>query len=154
MEEKPLFVLRPHLVVAVIPMILGSLFVGVITGVLFGLFLRSFLIGLIGFIIMGFGSFLFGFLNLKARKYVFYKDKAEFYEGFLNIIKRTVRYEKVTDSVLVKTVWDRLFGTGTIRLVTAGHEMIGRTSVGGGIVIQYIDNPDEVYSKLEKLLKI
>ena len=87
-------------------------------------------------------------MNLRARRYLFFKNKAEFYEGFLNIVQRTVSYQKVTDCVLTKSVWDRMFGTGTIRLVTAGHE--GR--VGGGIAIQFVENPNQVYKEVQKLL--
>ena len=49
-----------------------------------------------------------------------------------------------------KSVWDRMFGTGTIRLVTAGHE----GKIGGGIGIQYVENPNQVYREVQKLLGI
>lgn len=87
-------------------------------------------------------------MNLNATRYLFYKNKAEFYEGFLNTIQKTVQYDRVTDCVLTKSVLDRIFGTGSIRLITAGH---GDSS--SGIWIAYIKNPDEVYQKVQALLK-
>ena len=156
-DEKPLFTLKPDLTVAIIPMIFNRIifffFIGVIawayqivvkTGTIYTLIIMAFLYLL---------SLFFSIMNLRARKYIFFEDRAEFYEGFLNIVQRTVRYTKVTDHVLYKTVWDRIFGTGTIKLVTAGHETVGRYSTGSGVVIQYVRHPDEVYKKLEALLK-
>lgn len=85
-------------------------------------------------------------MNLKARRYVFFKEKAEFYEGFLNIIFHSVEYRKITDCILTKTVWDRMFGTGTISLLTAGHLL-------GGITMQFVEHPDEIYTQIQELLK-
>jgi len=159
MEQQPLFVLKPKLSVAIIPTI--------ILGIIVGIFLSFYITPLI-FLTAGVGTGLavalaiiaivtglflfFRMMNLRARRYLFYKTKAEFYEGFLNIVQRTVAYQKVTDCIMTKSVWDRMFGTGTIRLVTAGHENMGRYTVGGGIAIQYIENPNQVYQEVQKLL--
>src|SRR3989338_93397 len=157
MEEKPLFELRPQIAVAIIPLVIGSIISGAIIGLLAGFYARSVTLGIIVFLVLIGITFFFRFMNLKARKYIFYKDRAEFYEGFLNIVRRNVRYQKVTDCVLVRTVWDRIFGTGTIRLVTAGHEggasYYGRHSPGGGAAIQYIEHPEETFKKVDSLLK-
>ena len=91
----------------------------------------------------------------RARNYLFYKEKAEFYEGFLNIVQRTVQYDKVTDCILTRTVWDRLFGTGTIRLITAGHvaaPAYGAYGISGGIALQYLEHSEQIYHKLQTLL--
>ena len=154
-SEKLLFELRPQMAVAIIPIIIGALITSTIFGVGVGLFTKQLIYGLLVFFIIGFFSIFFRLMNLRARRYLFYENKAEFYEGFINIIQRTVRYTKVTDCVLIRTLWDRMFGTGTIRLVTAGHDggYNNRTSVGGGIVIQYINNPDQNYKIVEELLR-
>ncbi len=159
-SEKLLFTLKPSLPVAIIPAVLWSLIAAVFVSFFVGTWLIIFSFGILSYIILGTLVFMlmlaFRILNLKARKYLFYTSKAEFYEGFLNIVQRTVQYDKVTDCVLTRTVWDRLFGTGTIRLVTAGHMAGGYSGaygLGGGIGIQYIQNPDEVYTKVQELLK-
>ena len=161
MEQQPLFTLKPQLGVAIIPTI--------IWGIIVGIFLSFYITPLIfltagigagiatalGIIAIVTGVFVFfRMMNLKVRRYLFYKNKAEFYEGFLNIVQRTVSYQKVTDCVMTKSVWDRMFGTGTIRLVTAGHEGSGRYTVGGGIVIQFVENPNQVYKEVQKLLGV
>ncbi|MEK6948138.1 MAG: PH domain-containing protein [Nanoarchaeota archaeon] len=153
--EKILFELRPQMAVAIIPVIIGALITSTIFGAAVGLFTRQVIYGVLVFFITGFFSIFFRLMNLRARRYLFYENKAEFYEGFINIVQRTVRYTKVTDCVLIRTLWDRVFGTGTIRLVTAGHEGYSNRggSFGGGIIIQYINNPDETYKKVETLLR-
>ena len=159
--EKPLFTLKPQMAVAIIPTIVFGLFFSAMSliftfnliGLKWGLVVSSIL-----FVIVVF----FRFMNLKNREYIFYKQRAEFYEGFLNIVKRNVLYTRITDCVLTKSVWDRMFKTGTIRLVTAGHVDVGGQAgffgssmmMGGGISIQYIEKPDEVYEYISKLLKI
>ena len=159
--EKPLFVLKPQMAVAIIPTIVFGLFISAMA-----LIFTFNIIGMKGGVIVSLALFIivvfFRVMNLKNREYVFYKQKAEFYEGFLNIMKRNVLYTRITDCVLTKSVWDRMFKTGTIRLVTAGHvdgvsqagPFGGGMMVGGGISIQYIEKPDEVYEYISKLLKI
>lgn len=161
MEQQPLFILKPKLSVAIIPTII----LGIIAGTFLSFYIALPIIAvaglgtgiaaMLGIIALVTGiSVFFRLMNLKARRYLFYEHKAEFYEGFLNIINRTVSYQKVTDCVLTKSVWDRMFGTGTIRLVTAGHEGSGRYMIGGGIAIQYVENPNLVYKEVQKLLGI
>lgn len=151
--EKPLFTLQPNITVAIIPVIVTSIFIGVFAGAFIGFWARSMMLGFsVGIIVMVLLVFL-TLMNLRARRYVFYKDKAEFYEGFLTIVQRTVNYNKVTDCMLRKTVWDRMFGTGTIRLITAGHlGGQGEVAIGGGLMVQYIEHPDDIFQKVQKLL--
>jgi uncharacterized membrane protein YdbT with pleckstrin-like domain len=96
----------------------------------------------------------FRLMNIRARKYLFYDKEATFYEGFLSIMERTVPYEKITDFVFYRSVWDRLAGTGTIRLVTAGHGYgaSGR-GFGGGTMMQYLPDAEENYRRLEAIIK-
>ena len=155
--QKPLFELRPQIAVAIIPIILGGLIASAFIGAFVGFLVKSFLVGLLSFLVFLVFNIFFRFMNLNSRKYVFYKDKIEFYEGFLNIVQRTVRYSMVTDCVLSKSVWDRMFGTGTIRLLTAGHFGVNTGgynmgNVSGGVAVQFVDRPDEVFSRVEKLL--
>ena len=155
--EQLLFILKPKLSVAIIPTIIYGVIVGIflsfqITPLIFlAAGIGAGLASALGIIVIVTGLFVFfRTMNLRARRYLFYKTKAEFYEGFLNIVQRTVSYHKVTDCVMTKSVWDRMFCTGTIRLVTAGHE----GKIGGGIGIQYVENPNQVYREVQKLLGI
>ena len=150
--ETPKLSLKPNVSVAIIPIILRSLisgfiFVAVIGSLIFKKSISGMLLsGVFVFLIMVFLSYM----NLRARKYLFYTDKAVFYEGFLNVVQRTVSYDRVTDIVMIRTVWDRLFGTGTIRLVTAGE--FGR-HMGAGLTLSYVENPRALHDKLESLMR-
>ncbi len=155
MEEHPLFTLRPNITVAIVPIIFSSLLAAFFGGIIAGFGAKSSFLGFVVGVVLGAVAFFFSLMNLRARRYIFYKNKAEFYEGFLTIVQRTVNYNKVTDCILKKTVWDRMFGTGTIRLLTAGHEggqTAATAALGGGLVIQFIDNPDDVFKRVQKLL--
>ncbi len=153
MVEKPLFILKPNISVAIIPMILLGLFTATFLGILAGVFSRSLIAGVIISLIIFILTIFLHFMNLNARRYIFYQKKAEFYEGFLNIVQRTVQYDRITDCVLTKSVWDRMFATGTIRLVTAGHAAAGNYQMmGGGITLQYLNNPDQVYQQIQELI--
>ena len=59
-------------------------------------------------------------INLLATEYSFYKDRVEFYEGFVGKIRRSVHYDKITDTVLTQSIFGRIFGTGNFELMTAG----------------------------------
>lgn len=161
-QEPPLFILRPNISVAIIPVIVGAIIAGIAIGVsvwviLHNIVTYSLVFGIITAIILAIVIIFFRLMNLNARRYLFYQKKAEFYEGFLNIVQRTVQYDKVTDCVLTKNVWDRLFDTGTIRLITAGHMGAAnyggyQAAGGGGIALQYLNNPDNVYQQVQKLI--
>ncbi len=152
--EKTLFTLRPQLVVAIIPSLILALFIGGFIGTIIGIPLRSIGVGVVIGFLLAIIFLILHFMNLNSKRYIFYQNKAEFYEGFLNITQRTVDYKKVTDCILIKTVWDRMFNTGTIRLLTAGHQEVHGHYGYGGLVMQYIENPNQVYQKVQELLGI
>ncbi|HDD46472.1 MAG TPA: PH domain-containing protein [Candidatus Aenigmarchaeota archaeon] len=85
-------------------------------------------------------------MNLRAREYRFFSDRVEFYEGFLNVNRKIVRYDRVTDISLNKSVWERIWGTGTILLNTAGSPF-------SEVKLSYIKNPEDIYEKIQNILK-
>ncbi|MBS3121688.1 PH domain-containing protein [Candidatus Woesearchaeota archaeon] len=160
-QENPLFILRPNISVAIIPVIVGAIIAGIFVGffvwtIFHNLITYSLVFGIITAMILAIVIIFFRLMNLNAMRYLFYQKKAEFFEGFLNIVQRTVQYDKVTDCVLTISIWDRLFGTGTIRLITAGHlgavNYGGYQGAGGGIALQYLNNPNDVYKRIQKLI--
>jgi len=161
-EEKPYIVLKPRAVVAIFPALIGNLliiglplvfvvsyllsttsivgqavFSSTITTISFFLFVIFVIILL---------PPLFSYKNVKSREYRFFGDRIEFYEGFLNIDRKVVRYDRVTNVGFRKTIWDRLFGTGTIFLDTAGS-FISEINIG------YITNSERVYEEVQRLVK-
>ena len=143
-SQQPLFALTPNMSVAMIPIIVSSLITSIILGIVLGILINPF-VGIITGFLLFLGKIFFRYMNLKDRKYLFFKEKIEFYDGFLNIVQKTVQYQKITDCILIKTVWDRMFGTGTISLLTAGHAF-------GGITLQFIEHPNQVYQQIQGLI--
>ncbi|UCC92101.1 MAG: PH domain-containing protein [Candidatus Aenigmatarchaeota archaeon] len=86
------------------------------------------------------------FMNLRAREYRFFGDRVEFYEGFINIRRSIVRYDRITDVSFSRSIWDRYFGTGTIRLNTAG-------STWHAIDVSHITNSERIYEQVQGILK-
>jgi len=60
----------------------------------------------------------------------------EYREGFLNITQSNVSYNRITDLSLRQSVTQRLFGTGTILVNTAGSD-------ARELRISYIDNSEQ-----------
>ena len=150
--ETPLFVLKPAIGVAVIPTILGALIFGIFISIWVGVVARSIIAGVLTAITIIVLALFFHLMNLSATRYLFFKNKAEFYDGFLTVVHRTIPYNRVTDCVLIRSVWGRMFGTGTIQIVTAGFENGGRSFVGAGITMKYVRNPEEVYNHVRSIL--
>ena len=85
-------------------------------------------------------------LNLRSRVYSIYTDRIEWYEGFFTLNKKTTYLKKVTDLLSQRGILDRIFGTGTIAVKTAG-------SFRPEIIISYIRDTDEVYKTISELWK-
>lgn len=146
-SERPQMVLKPKIIAGIIPRFLAVLVpLGIViaVGSSFLFLLGPWLIP-VAILVVVVAIFL-SYMNLRSREYRFYSDRAEFFEGFLNINQNVVRYERVTDITYNRSVWERLWGTGSILLNTAGtHRKELR--------IGYIENPEEVYGRVQDLVR-
>ncbi len=89
---------------------------------------------------------IFKLLKIRSRVYSIYEDRIEWYEGFITLNKRTVYLNRITDIGSRRGILDRIFGTGTIGISTAG-------SHGPEVLMQYMRNMDSVYDRLRELWK-
>jgi len=96
----------------------------------------------IGFILQVY--FLHG--ELKHRSYLIHENSVEIQDDFFDKESNSARFENITDVKLEKPFVQRLFGTGNIRLSTAGKGMESE------LVIRYLDNADEYYQELSDLV--
>lgn len=160
MQNKPILVLKPNLYNALIPKIVNYFILYLmIMGFSVGpgayyLFFRGTDSFDIAFIIIILIIFLipiliiptiFSYLNIRKMEYHFFNDRLEYYEGFLTIHKSATPYERITDIVMRKTVWDRIFSTATIGLYTP-H--------GVSVYIRFVQDSDKIYEYLQnKILK-
>lgn len=152
-DEKPYLILKPRIIAGILPKFVYTMLFLLVVGVyLLFSFLRFpefsswFLIIPLIFIVIPLISIFVSYMNLRAREYRFFSDRAEFYEGFLNINRTVVRYERVTHVTFRKSVWERIWGTGTVMLSTAG-------TAWQELKISYIRNPEKTYEDIQNILK-
>lgn len=91
-------------------------------------------------------SIFFSYVNFKKTEYKFYKDKVEYYEGFLVKNRKTINYNKISNIGQRKGIFERMFGLGTIFIDTAGS-----SSTGHELSMSYLENPDKVYDWISKV---
>lgn len=83
--------------------------------------------------------------NLQTMEYRFFDKELETYEGFLNVSHNNISYDRVTDISFNRSVWQRLFGVGTIKLNTAGGN-------AQEISISYVKQPEMAYEELRGII--
>mgnify|MGYP001568886894 CR=1 FL=1 len=152
--REPLLEAKPNLLAGLFLYTFVLLFITIIIGIFVGQGMESFVVGIIAGIVIFLLLLFFRMMTLKSTKYLFYKDRMEYYEGFLDQERRTLPYTKVTDCILHKRVYERIFNVGTISLLTAGQQGIGRLSLFGGVKLALVKNPDQLYGKLMKMLNL
>jgi membrane protein YdbS with pleckstrin-like domain len=150
---KPQLVLKPRIIAGIFPRFFATLVVLIFLSLIFNPLAFLVLLGIdpmisliLAFSLVIFLSIFFPYMNLRAREYRFFSDRAEFYEGFLNIQRKVVRYDRVTDISYNRSVWERLWGTGTVLLNTAG-------SPYKEIRIAYVRDSERVYHNVQNLVK-
>ena len=83
--------------------------------------------------------------------YTFYPDKLEYFEGFFTVEEKTIALDRVTEVQLRKGAVQKKYGLGTILLATPASSVGGRSA--SGIRILDIENPDEVYAQVKRLVE-
>lgn len=132
--------LEPEMKAATIIGIVSSLLVSLILGGLVYTFINP-AAGILTILIL-FALFLTAhYFSYKSQEYKISESEIQFYEGFINIEKRNIAFDRVTDIKMEQSIEQRFFGTGDIKIHTAGtstHE----------VKLEYLDSPEEVYEDL------
>jgi|GEM_PF-2276636 len=151
---KLLITLRPNLKSAAVQQFLGGIIMSSIPAVivmvvyLLGVAIevaRLFMVMFLVLLIIAAFTF-FAYMKIRARKYRIYEDKVEWYEGFINIKKIMIPFDRVTDVGFSKNIVDRFFSTGSLRLNTAGLITYAAT-------MSYLDNPEKIEDMLKNLIQ-
>ena len=156
MSDEILFKLKPKIGPAISQAAFVALIMGVIVTILIFMGGPEAIVGAIFAAIVGIGIII-RILNLLATEYTFYKDRVEFYEGFVGKIRRSVHYDKITDTILTQNIFGRIFGTGNFELMTAGsvpqHKSFTfRRQNFAGILIEFIPNPEENFKRVQEII--
>jgi membrane protein YdbS with pleckstrin-like domain len=101
-------------------------------------------------------------LNYTRTEYKFFDDRLEFEEGFFTINKKVIKYSNVKEITLRKGIFQRMYGLGTVYLATLATGSTQNYNVfyslgfgnvsASGIAVRDIENPDETYEKIKKLV--
>jgi membrane protein YdbS with pleckstrin-like domain len=92
-------------------------------------------------------SYLLKRATLKRTEYRFYADRLEYFEGFLVKNRKTVAYDKISNVGQKKGIIEGWFGLGTIFIDTPGSSPKGHE-----VSISYLENPDQVYDWISKVV--
>ena len=80
----------------------------------------------------------------RKTEYRFYPTKLDYYEGFFTVEEKTIDFSKITEVHLRKGVFQRMYGLGTIIISTA--------TIGSGIKITDIEDPDGIYQQVKEII--
>jgi len=139
--------IRPYLLAAIPSMVVGTTILSAIVAGLAWLFVARvdaslakllFVAGAVLLSVLGVG-------NLRTQEYHFYDDHVAIHTGFLNVTRENVPYSRVTDVGLTESVWQRLFGVGTVTVDTAGSD-------GTAIRLSHVKRPETVYDAVQSLI--
>ena len=97
-------------------------------------------------------AYLAGKLTYAKTEYRFYKDRLEYAEGFWTIENKTIRYDRIVEVSMRRGVIQKAYNLGTIFLATPAGAPGGKTA--SGIQVKDIENPEDVYAALQKLIGI
>jgi membrane protein YdbS with pleckstrin-like domain len=81
-------------------------------------------------------------------EYRFFPDRLEYYEGFLTVEEKNIPLANVTEVNLRKGALQSKYGLGTVILSTPAT----MSGTRAGIRIADIENPDEVYQSVKRLI--
>lgn len=143
-ESNKNYKLKPNIISAMFGNLIGLGMVGLIIATAIGFIMESLLLGAIIFVAFTVSTNILGYFNLKATEYRFKPKQLEYREGFFNIRQSNVSYDRITDLSLRQPVTQRLFGTGTILVNTAGSD-------GKELRIAYINNPENKFEHVKEL---
>ena len=85
-------------------------------------------------------------------EYRFFRDRLEYAEGFWTAEKKTIKYDKITETAIRRGIIQRKYGLGTIFLSTPATGFSQGRAMSG-ISIRDIEAPEKVYEAIEKLIE-
>lgn len=158
-DEKLIFTLRPKLApwmvnTVVVAVILGMVFIA--AGIMIIILAESIFGGvciIFSMLFMG-GLILFGYLSWSYTRYAATNHRVVMQQGILNRTFKEAKFEKVTDTIVLRPFIARIFKAGTIGFNTAG----GGAGAGAAGQLGYevlwanIANPTKVKARVSELI--
>ena len=109
------------------------------------------IIGILCLGLMWIFSTIIAYLWIKNLEYIVYDDRVTIHLGILTKSKKNIPLRMITDFVLVRTLYDRMLGIGSIKIQTAGQstQPSGYEGKLGGLV-EY----DKWHAELRERVKL
>ena len=166
--DEPLLVLKPqilpfgYMLVKLLPVgLFFAFFCGMFCGVpgaILGALLRNmpFLApGVVGVVLGAVGvptaAYLLLRKNYEKTEYRFYADHLEYYEGLFNIEQKSIQYRRVAEVNLVRGVFQKRVGRGSLYLATPATGLEA-SAARSGITLRDIENPEAIYEQVKALV--
>ncbi len=148
----PLILLRAFWFTLILFLFIGWFLFSFIFGLLVTFFgTKGLIVGLIvNFILFIIAFFINYYLQKKTlikTQYKFYWNRIEYEEGFLVKNRKTITYDKISNIGQRKGIIEGFFGLGTIYIDTPGSSPKGHE-----LSITYLENPDQVYDWISKVV--
>ncbi len=80
--------------------------------------------------------------NYQETKYLFFSDHLEYYDGFWNIERKDIRYRNITQIDLHRSVIQRIYGIGTLRMTVPGY--------ANAVALADLKDPERVFHQLQQ----
>jgi uncharacterized membrane protein YdbT with pleckstrin-like domain len=78
-------------------------------------------IGILCLLLMWIFSTLIAYLWIKNLEYIIREDRVNIHMGILTKTQKNIPFRAITDFVLVRTLYDRMLGIGSLKIQTAGQ---------------------------------
>ena len=165
-SKDPIITTKPNFILKLFLLQNWPFFIAITVSVLLTLAAIEFMFYTIVLLAVYVGYFFVRKNTYAKTTYSFFNTKLDYFEGFLTVEEKTIKYDRITEVNLRKGFFQRMFGVGTIILSTpataggGGGANTGMAVLGGllgagasGIHILDIKNPDEVYAKVKGLIR-
>jgi len=109
-------------------------------------------IGIMILLLMWIFSTLISYLLIKNLEYIIRDDRVNIHLGILTKTQKNIPFRAITDFVLVRTLYDRMLGIGSLKIQTAGQSIqpSGYEGKLGGL-IDYDKWHSELRSRIKSL---
>jgi len=91
------------------------------------------------------------YLWIKNLEYVIYDDRVSIHKGILTKTKQNIPFRAITDFALVRTLYDRALGIGSVKVQTAGKHISSGSKYEGNLagLLDY----DQLHAELREILR-
>jgi uncharacterized membrane protein YdbT with pleckstrin-like domain len=86
--------------------------------------------------------------TINVTRYLFYRDRLEYYDGIWNVAHKVVYYKHITEVTLQRNLIQRFYGIGSIHFEVPSMGPSFR-----GITMADIEHPQQIYDQIQQFIK-